>query len=165
MKKKNTLEVDFITFQSMEDLDVKEKELCDAAMEAGNDAYAVYSNFYVGAAVLTIDGKITTGNNQENSAYPSGLCAERVALFYLKSQHPDAIIDTIAITARSEDFDLQEVVSPCGACRQVMAEYQKQQPDRPIKIILFSTHGKGMIIHDAERLLPFVFNELRLQKK
>lgn len=164
MKREEQIKIDFTKFDELEDLSQLDKKLCDAALNISKNAYAVYSNFYVGAAIRTSDGKIYTGNNQENSAYPSGLCAERVALFYLKSQEPDAVIETIAITARSEEFNLEEVVSPCGACRQVIAEYQKQQPDRPIKVVLFTKQGKGMIINNADLLLPFVFNELRLRK-
>lgn len=164
MKKDEQIKIDFTKFDSLEDLNQLDKDLCDSAIAISNKAYAAYSNFFVGAALRTIDGQIFTGNNQENNAYPSGLCAERVALYYLKSQQPDAIIETVAITAKSEEFKLEEIVSPCGACRQVIAEYQKQQIDHPIKIILFTQEGKGMIIHHADHLLPFVFNELRLRK-
>lgn len=165
MKKKKEVQLSYVEFQTFEDLDIHDKKLCDIASEIATKAYADFSGFHVGAAVKTISGEIFSGNNQENSAYPSGLCAERVALYYLKSQQPEAIIDVMAITANSKNFTVEEIISPCGACRQVMAEYQMQQPDHPIKIILFTSNGKGMIIHDVRSLLPFVFTENRLKMK
>lgn len=106
-----------------EELDAADRELMDAAREATNRSYAPYSHFSVGAAARLANGIVVTGTNQENAAYPSGLCAERTTLFYANSQHPDQAVTTLAIAARNEhDEFLESPIPPCGACRQVMLE-------------------------------------------
>ena len=101
-------------------------ELVEKAMEAAGNAYAPYSKYQVGAAVLLENGKIYTGNNQENAAYPSGMCAERVAIFYAGAQNPDVPVVSIAIAAYSEGKFQEEPVTPCGGCRQVLYEKELQ---------------------------------------
>ena len=109
------------------ELDEAEQQLVNMAKSAYSNAYAPYSGFLVGTAVLLENDEIICGNNQENVAYPSGLCAERVALFYAGANYPNVKVNTIAISAKSKTYDITDVVSPCGACRQVMAEYQQNQ--------------------------------------
>ena len=113
--------IEFIE-QPIEELSKEDQDLLQQATAACKKAYAPYSRFYVGAAILLENGKIVTGNNQENAAYPSGLCAERVAIFKASADYPAAQIKTIAVTASSEEFDIDHPVSPCGACRQVLKE-------------------------------------------
>ena len=140
-----------------------EQELIEKAKDAFSTAYAPYSGFLVGASVLLENEKIISGNNQENVAYPSGLCAERVALFYAGAKYPEVGIKTIAISAKSKTFEIKDVVSPCGSCRQVMAEYQQKQ-DKDIRILLHSPNDDVLIADSVEDLLPFMFNSEKLRK-
>lgn len=112
-----------------------ERKLIESAREACLKAYAPYSNYSVGAAILFTDGSILVGNNQENAAYPSGTCAERTALFYAHSQNPNMEIEAIAVTAYTNGEYVQEVCTPCGACRQVMSEFQDKNP-KPIRVLM-----------------------------
>ncbi|GHV11716.1 cytidine deaminase [Bacteroidia bacterium] len=137
------------------DLQLSEKNLVDAAKEAVARAYAPYSHFQVGAAVLLANGEIVTGNNQENVAYPSGLCAERTALFYANSQYPDAAVDAIAIAACTEGDFLEKPITPCGGCRQVILEAQNRY-QHPIRIILYGTK-EIYLIDKITDLLPLSF--------
>lgn len=139
------------------DLTHDETVLVQHAVEASQRAYAPYSEFFVGAAVLLNNGEIVTGNNQENMAFPSGLCAERVALFYARSQFPEANILAIAVVAQSFKYEQNNPVSPCGACRQVMIEYELLQ-QQPYKILLWDPkHETGYRIPSASMLLPLNF--------
>lgn len=140
-----------------------DSNLIAKANEAVKSSYAPYSEFHVGAALLLEDGQIIMGSNQENAAYPSGLCAERVALFHTKSSFPDAIISSIAITCRSDNFVVNEPVAPCGACRQVIAETEKRQ-ERRIRIIMSGESGKTRIVEGIDSLLPMKFHEEKLKK-
>ena len=132
MKKKSTtititshLEV----YKSMEDLPKEDLELLKLAKKAVKSAYAPYSQFFVGAAILLENGKISIGNNQENAAYPSGLCAERVAIFHASAKYPNIPIKKIAVSVVSKNQIINEPVSPCGACRQVISEYEMKLQD------------------------------------
>jgi cytidine deaminase len=106
---------------------------------------------------------IVTGNNQENAAYPSGLCAERVALYFAQSKYPGNAVECIAITAHSPSFEIDEPVPPCGACRQVMAEYEDRHT-KPMRVIMAGTAGKVIIADGMEHLLPLRFNADKLKK-
>ena len=118
-----------------EELDAADRELMDAAREATNRSYAPYSHFSVGAAARLANGIVVTGTNQENAAYPSGLCAERTTLFYANSQHPDQAVTTLAIAARNEHNEfLESPIPPCGACRQVMLETEKRFKLKQLKL-------------------------------
>lgn len=128
-----------------------------------DSAYSPYSGFSVGASVLLDNGKTIEGSNQENVAFPSGLCAERVALFYVGSEYPDSKIKTIAISALSHSFTIEDYISPCGACRQVMAEYEEKQNSK-IRVLLHSPNGKVLISKSVEDLLPFIFKSPFLKK-
>ena len=119
----------------LEDLDAESKYLAHKAKEAATHAYAPYSRFQVGAAVLLEDGAVVTGTNQENAAYPSGMCAERVALFAAIAQHPEAIITKIAIVARRKGGKELLPATSCGPCRQVMLEFELRQ-EKPIQVVM-----------------------------
>lgn len=153
------IKICYSEYDSLSGLGEEDRILAEKAIEATANSYAPYSGFCVGAAVRLSDGKIITGSNQENIAYPSGLCAERTAMFYAHAQYPDAGIIAIAIAAR-QDGDLCETpASPCGACRQVMAEYQKLA-GRDMKIILVGRR-KIRVFRKVDDLLPFIFDSLR----
>ena len=160
--KEKKIELSFISGQ-LSELSSEEKQLVSNAKSAVTTAYAPYSGFLVGASVLLDNGEIINGSNQENVAYPSGLCAERVALFYAGSQYPKIAIKTIAVSALSKTFDITDVVSPCGACRQVMAEYQQKQ-NSEIRILLHSPNDDVFIANSVQDLLPFMFTSPLLKK-
>jgi cytidine deaminase len=146
---------------SEEELTANEKRAWNKAKEATQNAYAPYSNFLVGAALLLEDGTIHIGNNQENAAYPSGLCAERTALFGKSAILPDLPITLIAVAARKANTLHYLVASPCGGCRQVMTEYENRQ-GKPIQILL---QGEGNEIHrlaSVKDLLPMQFSRASL---
>ena len=132
--------------------------------QALTTAYAPYSGFLVGASVLLDNGEIVSGSNQENVAYPSGLCAERVALCFMQEQGILMLkVKTIAVSVISKNFEVTDVVSPCGACRQVMAEYEEKQ-EQAIKVILHSPTDEVLIANTVEDLLPFMFKSPLLKK-
>ena len=128
------------------------------AIEIRKKAYAPYSQFRVGAALLLDNGKIVLGSNQENAAYPSGLCAERVAIFYAGSRYPDAKILKIAITAASDTNQTTAPIPPCGSCRQSIAEYEIKQ-DTPIEIYFMGEIGEVYKSASLKNLLPFMFDK------
>lgn len=150
-------EICYRLFDSSSELESKDQELLEAAVAATDTAYAPYSKFHVGAAVLLENGEVVQGSNQENAAYPSGLCAERVALFAAASHYPETTIKAVAITACFNDSNELLAVSPCGDCRQVLAEYEHRYQSG-IKMILTAGQGKVMVIEDAKTLLPLMFN-------
>ena len=131
-----------ITVYSYDECTEVEKNLIDAAKEATSNAYAPYSNFHVGAALLLENGKIVTGNNQENAAYPSGLCAERTAVFYANAQYPDQKIEAIAVAAYYNGQFTDDLISPCGSCRQVLLEVESRY-NSPVKILLYKNGEYG----------------------
>jgi len=160
--KEFSLNVVYTELDLVSELEEAERKLLEAATESCDKAYAPYSSFKVGAAVLLENGKIVYGNNQENAAYPSGLCAERVAMFSASAQYPGIPIIAIAITAKSGVFHVNFPVSPCGACRQVMAEYENHG-NKPIKVILKGESGKIIIVKNISTLLPLAFNASHLK--
>ncbi len=160
--KEKKIEITFVK-ANFNELDISEQELIKKAKNAYSNAYAPYSGFLVGASVLLENGEIINGSNQENVAYPSGLCAERVALFYAGAKYPEVAIKTIAISAKSKTFEIDDVVSPCGACRQVMAEYQQKQGQN-IRLLLHPTNDEVLIANSVTDLLPFMFNSEKLRK-
>ena len=155
------IELSFI-LAHLSELSAQEQQLVANAKSAFKTAYAPYSGFLVGASVLLENGEVINGSNQENIAYPSGLCAERVALFYAGAKFPDVKINTVAISVLSKNFEVNDVISPCGACRQVMAEYEDKQ-HRPIKVILHSPTDEVLIANKVEDLLPFMFKSPSLK--
>ena len=156
------IELSFI-LAHLSELSTEEQQLVSNAKSAFKTAYAPYSGFLVGASVLLENGEVINGSNQENVAYPSGLCAERVALFYAGAKYPNIKINTIAVSVLSKNFEVTDVISPCGACRQVMAEYEDKQ-DKPIKVILHSPTDEVLIANRVEDLLPFMFKSPLLKQ-
>ncbi len=151
MQKKISIEYD--VFEHLEDLSSDDRNLLKAAADAAKSAYAPYSGFHVGAAVLLGNGDIVTGNNQENLAYPSGLCAERVAVFSASASHPNEKMLAIAITAFTDQFVTDKPIPPCGACRQVLMEYEIRD-NQPIRCILRGSTGQIFVFHRMADLLP-----------
>ena len=159
----NTLTISYQEYSSLDDLDTIDQDLCKEAIKAMATSHSPYSEFRVGAAVKLESGKIVYGSNQENVAYPSGLCAERVALFTIGSAYPDEKIISIAITAHTDNFQITEPVTSCGACLQVMAEYEKKQ-SYPIEVLFYCQNGSIIKTKGIKSLLPFAFAETRLKK-
>ncbi|MFZ6012327.1 MAG: cytidine deaminase [Bacteroidota bacterium] len=151
----------FIVVDHLEDLDAESKYLAHKAKDAANHAYAPYSKFLVGAAVLLEDGTIVTGTNQENAAYPSGMCAERVALYAAISQHPDAMITKIAVVAKRKGGKELLPATSCGPCRQVMLEFELHQK-KPFEVVMQNQETKWVKAPSAESLLPFCFTNASL---
>ncbi len=162
MEQKN-LSISYLEYDSMEELPPSDRELLEHAKIAVDSAYAPYSHYKVGAAVRMGNGKIITGNNQENMAFPSGLCAERVALFAAASANPGIAVKAIAITAKSLQFPVEKPVTPCGSCRQAIIEYEMLSSEK-IRIILMGETGKVLTIEGMETLLPLSFKEEGLKK-
>lgn len=146
-----------ILVSRIEDCSDSIKKLIEHAKGATKDAYAPYSNFQVGAAVLLSDGNIVTGNNQENAAYPSGLCAERVALFAANSQYPQTAVEAIAVAAFHEGNYTDIPCSPCGSCRQTLLEVENRF-EHPIKVIMYG-RSKIYEVASAKELLPIFFGK------
>ena len=142
---------------AFEEFSIEDRELIDESRKATARSYAPYSKFNVGAAVRLADGTIVSGNNQENAAYPSGLCAERTTLFWANSQYPNESVETLAIAARTEQGELEVPIPPCGACRQVILETEKRF-DRNIRIILYGARQCYIIEDGMKALLPLSFN-------
>lgn len=142
---------------SYEELTDEEKKLVDAAKEASNRSYAPYSRFQVGAAVRLAGGVLVSGNNQENAAYPSGICAERTTLFYANSQYPDRAVEALAIAAQTGGKFIEHPTAPCGACRQVILETEERYR-HPIRIYLYGT-DEVYIVDSIVSLLPLCFGK------
>ncbi len=148
----------FEVFHSVADLSEEIQSLMQQAIEIRKKAYAPYSHFRVGAAILLDNGKIVLGSNQENAAYPSGLCAERVAIYQAGAIYPEAKMLTIAITAASDSNPTLSPIPPCGACRQSIAEYEFKQ-DTPIEIYFMGETGEVYKSNSINNLLPLSFNK------
>ncbi len=149
------LKIPYVEYDE-QDLPVADKELLEKAAEMAGTAYAPYSHFKVGAALRLRNGTVVCGSNQENAAYPSGLCAERVAVFSAAANYPDQPIEALAITAIASK-PIDHPVAPCGACRQSILEYEHKFK-QPIRLILRGSSGKIAVFDGIERLLPFQFN-------
>lgn len=150
-----------ITILTEHELTAIELDLKNQAFEARSKAYAPYSKFTVGAALLLDNGVVVKGSNQENAAYPSGLCAERVAIYYAGANYPDAKIVKMFITASPQDRDLELPIPPCGSCRQAIAEYEFKQ-DISIEIFFMGAKGDIYKSDSLKNLLPFVFDKNHL---
>lgn len=170
---KREFKFEYKTAESIDALELRDAALYREALEAMNSAYAPYSKFYVGAAVELENGVIVRGSNQENIAYPSGLCAERVAVFAAASKYPGVKMRALAIVAsyRGEKADpapanheKSDSVTPCGACRQVITEYERLLGS-PIRIITGGENGTVIVLDSAEALLPLVFFSEALTKQ
>lgn len=148
----------FAVYSSLTDLPQDVQDLMTAAIEIRKTAYAPYSKFRVGAALLLDNGKIVLGSNQENAAYPSGLCAERVAIFHSGAIYPDAKILKLAVTAASDTNPTTSPIPPCGACRQSISEYEFKQ-DTPIEIYFMGEMGEVYQSDSIKNLLPLSFDK------
>ena len=157
MKHKN-LVIEYEEYLDKEELSKEDALLLERAAIAAKGAYAPYSNFNVGAALLLSNGEIITANNQENAAYPSGLCAERVAIFYAHAKYPDASIKSVAVTAAVNGKPCDTPTYPCGACRQVMAESEKRA-GAPIRVVI-GGEKLTQVVESVSSLIPFVFDNL-----
>jgi len=155
---KRNINIEYGYFETEKGLSSEQIKLVKKAEEACQSAYAPYSEFKVGAAVLLDNGKIILGNNQENAAYPSGLCAERVALFAAKSIYPDAQVIQLAIVSDGDLIDKDQFLTPCGACRQVMAEVQNRQ-NNTFQITLKNPDGSFIVFEKVDDLLPLIFGK------
>lgn len=159
MEKKNII-IEYEQYSGMDELMAPERDLLQQAIEAAKGAYAPYSKFRVGAAVRLSNGKVVVGSNQENAAYPSGICAERTALFSAHAIYPDAEVKAIALTAiDSSDNMLPTITYPCGACRQVMAEYENLA-NQPTLIIIGASKGI-QVFKGVSSIMPFMFDNLQ----
>ncbi|KRB54359.1 cytidine deaminase [Flavobacterium sp. Root186] len=148
----------FTIYDNINELSQDIQDLMNQAIEIRKKAYAPYSQFRVGAALLLDNGKVILGSNQENAAYPSGLCAERTAIFYAGSAYPEAKILKMAITAASDTNQTQAPIPPCGSCRQSIAEYEIKQ-DTPIEIYFMGEIGEVYKSASLKNLLPFMFDK------
>jgi cytidine deaminase len=157
------LTISYEEYSSVEELNPSDKDLCEQAVKAMANSHSPYSEFRVGAAVRLESGKVVNGSNQENVAYPSGLCAERVALFTIGANYPGDKIISMAITAHTDNFKILEPITSCGSCLQVMAEYEKKQ-SQPIDVLFYCHNGPVIKTTGIKSLLPFAFAETRLKK-
>lgn len=156
------LKIELDLYETRDQLNTADQELVAAAAEARMRAYAPYSEYKVGAALRLADGSIITGNNQENAAYPSGLCAERVALFAASSQFPDAVFTAIAVMTDSGIAE-GNPAAPCGSCRQVLVEYESKQ-HHPIRVLMAGSERRVLVAHAAADLMPLCFTRQVLKK-
>ena len=160
--KEITITTQFKVFDSFENLPNDIQELMEQAIVVRKNAYAPYSKFRVGVAILLDNGKIVLGSNQENAAYPSGLCAERSAIFAAQSQRPDQAIDALAIAAYNNNGFLADPITPCGACRQVILEMEDRYKQN-VRILLYGTKGV-YVLNSVKDLLPFSFVDENMKK-
>ena len=139
----------------IEEISADDRHLIEQAREATNLSYSPYSRFAVGAAVLLSNGQIVKGANQENAAFPSGLCAERTAIFAAQAQYPKLAVEALAIAAKNSDGILSQPVTPCGSCRQVVLQIEERY-HHPVEILLYGSQ-RIFRFHSIRDLLPFCF--------
>ena len=156
VRMKKELKLFYNRFPNWNQLPDNDQLLIKRAIYIMHNAYAPYSKFNVGSALLLSNGVIVEGSNQENIAYPSGLCAERVALFYAGANYPKEKIKTLCIVAKGNLLPISKVLSPCGACRQVMVETERRQ-NEPYRVILVSQNNVTIVFDSASDLLPLAF--------
>ena len=155
---KKCINISYTEYDSIDELGTSDKLLLEHAIAAADTSYAPYSSFNVGAAVQLSNGEIVSGSNQENAAYPSGLCAERTAIFYAHAKYPDAAVKAIALVAKQNGHLTESFTYPCGACRQVLHESQMRSGS-PVRIIVGSA-TKVLVLDSVNGLLPFAFDNL-----
>ena len=159
--KEQKFEFDYEVFNDISELSEKDAWLLTEERNITKEAYAPYSNFYVGAAAILANGEIVVGTNQENAAYPVGICAERVLLGSVATLHPNIPIESLAISYDGDDVKSDHPISPCGMCRQALLEYETRL-NKPIRLILSGQEGKIFVIKSASLLLPFAFTNKEL---
>ena len=152
------IRITYQEFKSVEEMLPEDRELAAEAVKAMEGAYAPYSHFHVGAAVRMSNGQIVRGANQENAAFPSGLCAERTAMFSASARYPDKDMLGIAIAGGVMGRLAKEPVTPCGACRQVMAQYQAKS-GKPMSVIMMSA-DRILKFEKVDDILPLIFNSI-----
>lgn len=160
---KKEITISFEEYPEISELSDQDRNLCIEAEKALTNSHSPYSKFRVGAALRLKSGRIVYGSNQENAAYPSGLCAERVALFAAGANYPGDPVAAMAVTAHTSLFKITNPVTSCGGCLQVMAEYEKTQM-QPFDIIFYCIGGKIVKTRGVKTLLPLLFDETRLEK-
>ena len=148
--------ISYKSYGSVKDLNDQDHQLVLKSEEILRKAYSVYSGFSVGAAALLSNGEIIAANNQENIAFPSSMCAERVLFYFCKANHPNLTIKKVAISVKSVEKVIKDPISPCGSCRQTMFEYEQNQNEK-IKILLKGEVGKVLEMNSVEDLLPLAF--------
>jgi len=157
MKKQINIEIE--VYQNIDELSEVEKDLVLKAKSIAKQAYAPHSKFFVGAALLLDNGEIVTGNNQENAAYPSGICAERTAIFYANAQYPEQAIKTLAIAVFTNGNYAEQPVTPCGSCRQVMLEAENRY-NTPMRVIM-TGEKQIYVANSVKDLLPLSFDSIK----
>lgn len=161
--KKITLETNLTIYEDLNQLPQEIQSLMIVAKNVRSKAYAPYSKFTVGAALLLENGEVIEGSNQENASYPSGLCAERTAIYYAGAKFPDQKILALAITAGAINSQNDQPIPPCGACRQAIAEYELKQK-YPIALYFMGVEGEIVHSHSLENILPLIFDNSLLEK-
>ena len=156
--KKIKIESTLILYDAVEELTIPVQKLIKKAAKAREKAYAPYSHFLVGAALELENGVIVSGNNQENASYPSGLCAERTAIYYAGAEFPNQKILRMAIVAGSTKNPTTKPIPPCGACRQALSEYELKQSN-PLELYFMGTSGEIASSKSVENILPWVFDK------
>lgn len=156
--KKIKIEAELEVYEDFSELPQDIQQLMKEAFAARDSAYAPYSEFHVGAALLLSNGEIVKGSNQENAAYPSGLCAERTAIYYAGANFPDEKLEVMAISATGKRKPSTTPIPPCGACRQAIAEYEVKQK-QPVMIYFMGASGKVFKSDSLSNLLPFIFTQ------
>ena len=156
------LTINYEEFASPAEMSPEDQALIAACLEAQKGSYSPYSSFQVGAALRLEDGTVIKGANQENAAYPAGLCAERTAMFAAGANYPHLAFDTLAVAGSDHGVLCESPASPCGSCRQVMAEYQKKQ-GKPFNIILVGSR-RIRKFHKVDDVLPFIFDSLKMSE-
>jgi cytidine deaminase len=151
-------------YKHFSELPADEQTLVTAAQNVARAAYAPYSGFFVGAALLLEDGTVVSGSNQENVAFPSGICAERTAMFWAGANYPGKAIVKMAIYAQSDDFLVETPVYPCGSCRQVMSEYERIG-GQAIRILMVAATGKTHSVNGLINILPVAFDADNLKRQ
>lgn len=160
--KKQKHEIEYLVYDGVDELSRTDQMLMQTAVAARKNAYAPYSNFHVGAAVLLANGETIIGNNQENASYPAGVCAERVAILHAGAKYPSVTIRAIAISATSTLNQVDRPVSSCGICRQTMAEYEQKQKT-PIELLMMGEIGAIIKCSSVLDLIPFAFDSTYLK--
>ena len=156
--RKINIESTFEIYDSIKELEPSAQALLQKAAEARKKAYAPYSKFLVGAALELENGKLISGSNQENASYPSGLCAERTAVYYAGAEFPNQKILRMAIVAGSTVTPTTKPIPPCGACRQALSEYEVKQ-NTPMKLYFMGTSGQIAVSKSVENILPWIFDK------
>ncbi|TDG36289.1 cytidine deaminase [Pedobacter changchengzhani] len=152
------LNISFERYADIKELNESDHLLCKQSEQALSSSHSPYSKFKVGTAIQLASGEVILGSNQENLAYPSGLCAERVALFTIGATYPNAVIESMAVTAQTSEFEILKPITSCGGCLQVMVEFERRQ-NKPIAVLFYCLNGEVLKVNTVKSLIPFAFVE------